>query len=578
MDPVTVPATNQGYTNPGAGHRESIVRSYVEATFQSSTVRTVVAEGPNPAWNQNLELSFKPPNNDFSPENMKQVQDSLHLHLFDEVRVDILDDERDRDARIHQRLENRWLGSLSIPFSSLYQNTRIEGTFKLHSPSVLLGYERLGLSVQQHLGWRPTTPTDTGSVDKDATYLNIYLTIQPALNVPEPVREKLDCEEPDQVLEMANKWSDAMVSTYSHRQVNPLVIDVEGKAVLMTRYFRGIMPPQELFTKVDDICKTQVVAWYVSLIPYTPSNAYFPGLGDIWPDSDKFMQMMLGTEAEHAILLTNYFTGMNKTAYMVLGHGVPEGKTAYVLTFEENGEHWLWNAVTGEHYVTTETFCPLTCVYALVNSSNMWSNLQPGDPPGRLRWDLGNSSDWSPMFPGGVPPSPMSSLQPDQIHLSQVDHRSAKLLKDRIEKTLRDTIMNLRRKINLRTSLNFQGKAILSKLLPGLETARLGNSNHGRGLSQEHLSELQRIMSSHKVMSSSKLSSKENAFNNCQVCGFPLHFGYSDLESIIEAVKATGVHLDRDPGVEFSLAVMVEPYPGSVMSVWVYVASIVRRR
>ena len=270
--------------------------------------------------------------------------------------------------------------------------------------------------------------------------------------------------------------------------------------------------------------------------------------------------MMSGTETEHAVLLTNYFTGMNKTAYMVLGHGVPEGKTAYVLTFEENGEYWLWNAVTGEHFVTTETFCPLSCVYALVNSSNMWANLQQADLPGRLRWDLGNNKDWSPLFQGGVSPAPLSSLQPDQIHLSQIDHRAAKTLKDKIEKTLRDTIMNLRRKINLRTSLNFQGKAVLTKLLPGLESARLNTTSHGRGLTQEHLSELQRIMSSHKV------------------CGFPLHFGYSDMETITEAVKATGVHLDRDPAVEFSLAVMVEPYPGSVMSVWVYVASIVRRR
>ena len=42
---------------------------------------------------------------------------------------------------------------------------------------------------------------------------------------------------------------------------------------------------------------------------------------------------------------------------------------------------------------------------------------------------------------------------------------------------------------------------------------------------------------------------------------------------------------DREVAVDLSevqcpicLSVLVEPYPGSVMSVWVYVASIVRRR
>ena len=39
----------------------------------------------------------------------------------------------------------------------------------------------------------------------------------------------------------------------------------------------------------------------------------------------------------------------------------------------------------------------------------------------------------------------------------------------------------------------------------------------------------------------------------------------------------SGVWENRDPGVEFGLAVHVEPYPGSAMSVWIYVASLVKR-
>ena len=40
------------------------------------------------------------------------------------------------------------------------------------------------------------------------------------------------------------------------------------------------------------------------------------------------------------------FLGMNKTCFLLLGKGIPEGDTAYVLTIEESGEHWLWNPVT----------------------------------------------------------------------------------------------------------------------------------------------------------------------------------------------------------------------------------------
>ena len=301
-----------------------------------------------------------------------------------------------------------------------------------------------------------------------------------------------------------------------------------------------------------------MVAWFVSLIPRVPANAYFPGLTDIWPTSEQVLSMMAGSEAEHAVLLANYLTGLGRTAYLVLGRGVPEGRTAYVLTVEENG-HWLWNAVTGERFSTNETFLPLSAVHCVVSGSNMWANLQAGDSPARLRWQLNSSTDWLPLFSSGAATAAPPSLQPDRLALSPADHRGAKQLKERIEKTLRNSLMNLRKKINMRTSLNFQGKAVLAKLLPGLEAARLSPSP-GRALGQEHLAELQRIMASHKL------------------CGFPLHFAYSDLESIVEAVRGTGVHLCREPGAEFALAVAVEPYPATAMSVWVYVASMVRRR
>ena len=40
-----------------------------------------------------------------------------------------------------------------------------------------------------------------------ATFLNIYLTIQPALMVPEPVKEKLDCDESALMVQHCQVWS-----------------------------------------------------------------------------------------------------------------------------------------------------------------------------------------------------------------------------------------------------------------------------------------------------------------------------------------------------------------------------------
>ena len=90
-------------------------------------------------------------------------------------------------------------------------------------------------------------------------------------------------------------------------------------------------------------------------------------LQGIWPTCDQFLHMMNGSEIEHAVLLANFFSFMGKKTYVILGKASPEGDTAYVLSVEENGEQWIWNATSGEHFTISETFCPLESVYAVVN-------------------------------------------------------------------------------------------------------------------------------------------------------------------------------------------------------------------
>lgn len=63
-----------------------------------------------------------------------------------------------------------------------------------------------------------------------------------------------------------------------------------------------------------------------------------------------------------------------------------------------------------------------------------------------------------------------------------------------------------------------------------------------------------------------------------QFSGFPLHMPYSEVKPLIEAVYSTGVHNIDAPNVEFALAVYIHPYPKNVLSVWIYVASLIRNR
>ena len=96
-----------------------------------------MAEGPNPAWNQQLKLNFVSPNNDYSADTLGRVKDEVrsicsgfflnrhidlklqvHLHLFDEVAVDLLDDDEISGQVLNckQPLHNIQIGIILLSF------------------------------------------------------------------------------------------------------------------------------------------------------------------------------------------------------------------------------------------------------------------------------------------------------------------------------------------------------------------------------------------------------------------------------------------------------------------------------
>uniref|UniRef100_A0A8D0GHD1 Coiled-coil and C2 domain containing 2B n=1 Tax=Sphenodon punctatus TaxID=8508 RepID=A0A8D0GHD1_SPHPU len=60
-----------------------------------------------------------------------------------------------------------------------------------------------------------------------------------------------------------------------------------------------------------------------------------------------------------------------------------------------------------------------------------------------------------------------------------------------------------------------------------------------------------------------------------QVTGYPIQMPYIDLQSISEAVYQTDIHSSEVPNTEFALAVHIHPYPNNILSVWIYLVSLV---
>jgi len=261
---------------------------------------------------------------------------------------------------------------------------------------------------------------------------------------------------------------------------------------------------------------------------------------------------------------------------VVQGTGVPEGDSSYVLRRKLDGSRALLvNAATGRSYDVRDQDIPMVEVGLIVGEDNMWANVQPKSRPAEMSWLLEDSSLWERFR------KPGTALLTELVQPAQgpVLYRAptrllAARLQAEIEDTLRTRMRLWRRPFATRTSFRPELTERLRSLLGGLEqrSAAVGASlgvaeawdsagaGGGIDLALAHIHRLARGVSGHEVV------------------GCPVHQPFRDLQSVLQAVRHTAVHEVEDPRATFALACLVTPYPGQVLSVWVYALALIPQR
>ena len=545
--PIRKPGVVSGY---GTQSPQITLRPYVEISFQRQVRTTHVEDGPNPQWNQEVTLPLTVPNNEYSTHNLRFVSDVVYFNVFDEIVVDILEDERLRETDIHNRRERRWLGSFHIPFSTIYINSRVEGKFKLNVPRVLLGYNKEH-NIQPQLLQDSSSlmALPTASIDRNS-YISIFITVEPPLAPQPPLREIFETTEDPHLINISALYEKDYKEKFPNRSISNLVSDDNGKSVFITRFISPQNPPAELIPEdtayYNHNSTLRKIARFVSLIPYYQDSIIFAAKCDIWVTSELFLKMLAGDEEEHAVLLCNYFLFLGVDAYVVVGVGIPEGETCYVLT-KINGHNTLWNPSTGDFYPQNNSYHALRSVHYAFNNVNIWANIQKYDEPDRINFTFNLHQYWKPFT--RKMPAPLSTVQTSKLEYIPTNVEAIQSLQNDLEKTLTDKIMEWRDRHV--TRWNRHCRTLIRSLLPRLEARDLTG--------EEQQNTLQSILDSYYVT------------------GFPLNMRYKDLKSIIETVYSTNVHVSEDARAEFALAVYIHPFPNNVLSVWVYIAKLSRK-
>eukprot|EP00804_Cyclotella_cryptica_P009333 CCRYP_008997-RA/>CCRYP_008997-RA protein AED:0.07 eAED:-0.02 QI:0/0.66/0.25/1/1/1/4/0/1354 len=515
-----------------------------------------VTGSTTPFWNETVSVPL-----DFIKEFDKAPYSLLQDELVDVSVFDCIDTDMRNKGGFYDDEETKivdylYMGSVRVPFLTLLKHEQLDGFVRCSCPERIVGYSRQSI----------TSPIGNGD-DEDPRdlssnlMLRIHATTDPAVAFPTESYADYPSVECQNLLSRINRWSELSLRChFMSSDINCRILwpDTNGVSYIVSRFLTEQPPPHRF--KTSESC-----AHYVSLIPTLAGWRSIEKLNvdrNFVFSSQQTINILAGNTKEHAVLLANFFLHLNRRdvdksaqVYLVIGFAVPEGNTVWVMRkCMRSNEIVFWEATSGCAYACKDDSSPLQRIYCLVSKEvstfairlflfcdyigtpttvifykNVYANLEREKKPNALDFNLSISRKWAPLHlvdTNGEQPLPLSPMQGEVLHYSQPNHGYAKELQDDLKESIKTAIRRWRRST---TSFRTDIVAKLSSILDKLEDSKMsGKQQDTSGLDD--------------------LSKTRNVF------GFPLHFAFTNIQDVLNQIKTTEIHRNRNPNVEFSVA------------------------
>lgn len=567
----------------------SPIYAFVELRFVDKAVCTHSMPGIAPSWFETLSVPFEP--EDFADETLNFIDDDIVLSVYDEVRVPLPRTATSNATSqvTHYRVERRFLGSVKVPFYTLYSSKKasIEASFRVFQPRVALGYV--------------LSPFDMPTID-------LFISLNPPLRkneIPDEtdiqIRQRLSESPASPTLKNLNmaalNWAVAARSVVaqatsfggaapSARAVMPFANTSSQDLQLLCRFLRrdGIAPPPGITSITEAIRFVSLFQFEVDMMTSAES--------DQWSTISEFLNMGTGDYEEFAILLVLLIRRIEPglPVYLVTGQGDVFPQAVYVLIFLQNvvdpsnpvneSSNTPWKLIdprTGDVFDTVSSsnrnITGLSDVSLVISHNQIWANVQPSGNPNRMQWNIDDSRYWLPMFqPSEIQfMQTIESLQPSDADipwgLPAAKPDACRDFEDIVRRQVKETLRMLR---NDRNVVFHERIAVhMRDVLIFMEDERMISANV-----------------QHPVVLEAMDKALSEFGMEYQAVGSPVNVSVrkSEHQTLVEqlgplkdAIRETAVHEVGAQSAAFAIAVHVRPYPCGILSVWVYAVGLVQR-